>query len=109
MKLKSSPSKRPLTLLEVLIAMAIVMLCALPLLSPHAAMYKEQKKLIAKIKEDHQAQVQFVDFYEKLLRGEETVENLKVIKEKKLAKLYEYKIGNYTYTIAVKKESSDPD
>lgn len=104
MKLKKS---RSLTLLEVLIAMAIVMLAAIPLLAPHVAMYREQKKLIGKIREDHAAQAQFVAFYERLLRGEESVDGLKLIKEKAKAALYEYQIGNYKYEIAVKKSDSD--
>lgn len=39
--------KRKFLLLEVLIALAIVALCALPLLYPHAAIIVEEKKLIA--------------------------------------------------------------
>jgi hypothetical protein len=68
MKLKRKKSN--LTLLEVLIAMTLVVFCALPLIYPHVAMYKEQVKEIEKIEDSDRINFWFSQFYEQALRGE---------------------------------------
>lgn len=59
-------AKRYMILLEVLIAMALVALCALPLIAPHFEMLKAQKKFISTLKLDHFTHLFYVDVLEQL-------------------------------------------
>jgi hypothetical protein len=53
-------------LLEVLIAFALVILCALPLIYPHVYMVKEQKKFLQQVELDRTAHLVYGDILEKL-------------------------------------------
>lgn len=59
-------SKRYMILLEILIALALVTLCILPLLTPHVAMIKQQKKFISEMKLDHLVHLLYVDMLEQM-------------------------------------------
>lgn len=58
--------RRPMILLEILIALAMIALCALPLITPHVAMIKEQKHFINTMKLDHYVHLIYVDILEQL-------------------------------------------
>lgn len=62
--------KRPILLLEVLIAIALVTLCILPLLAPHVEILREQQRLITHMKIDHQINLLYVDLLESLQKNE---------------------------------------
>lgn len=49
--------------------MTLVVLCGLPLIAPHVALYREQKELVRKVKIDQQVQNWFAQYYEELLQG----------------------------------------
>lgn len=53
-------------LLEVLIAFAIVALCAIPLISPHAVMLKAQRQFVRKMELDHAVNLLYGNVLEKL-------------------------------------------
>lgn len=59
-------SRRYIILLEVVIAMAIVALCILPLLSPHLVMLQQQRKFIKEMNLDHTVHLLYVDVLEQL-------------------------------------------
>lgn len=59
--------RRPILLLEVLIAFAIIVLCIFPLIYPHAAMAKAQREFIKKIELDHVVTLLFAQIYQDLL------------------------------------------
>lgn len=58
--------RRPILLLEVLIAFAIIVLCIFPLIYPHAAMAKSQREFIKKIELDHVVTLLFAQIYQDL-------------------------------------------
>lgn len=58
--------QRPLMLLEAMIAFALVVLCALPLLAPHAAMLKAQHQFIRKVDLDHVVNLLYASVLEQL-------------------------------------------
>lgn len=62
-----SCKKRPILLLEVLIAFAIIVLCIFPLIYPHAAMARAQREFIKKIELDHAVTLLFAQIYQDLL------------------------------------------
>lgn len=62
-------NKRPFLLLEVLIAIALVSLCILPLLSPYVAIFKDQRHFADKIELDHAINLLYGDIIEKLHRN----------------------------------------
>lgn len=53
-------------LLEAMIAFALVVLCALPLLAPHAAMLKAQRQFIRKVDLDHVVNLLYASVLEQL-------------------------------------------
>lgn len=59
--------RRPILLLEVLIAFAIIVLCIFPLLYPHAAIARAQREFIKKIELDHAITLLFAQIYQDLL------------------------------------------
>lgn len=59
--------RRPILLLEVLIAFAIIVLCIFPLIYPHAAMAKAQREFIKKIELNHTVELLFAQIYQDLL------------------------------------------
>lgn len=62
-------AKRPMILLEVLIALALIAMCALPLLTPHFAMLNQQKKFISTMKLDHHVHLLYIDVLERLQKN----------------------------------------
>ena len=58
--------KRYVSLLEVLIAFALIVLCVLPLIYPHVAMFKSQKAFIRKVELDHVVNLLYAKILEKL-------------------------------------------
>ncbi len=58
--------KRPFILLEVLIACALVILCAIPLLYPHVEMLKAQREFTRKVELDHAVNLLYGSILEKL-------------------------------------------
>jgi hypothetical protein len=58
--------RRHFLLLEVLIAFALVALCALPLVYPHTAILKEQREFIRKVELDHVVNLLYANVMEKL-------------------------------------------
>lgn len=61
--------KRPILLLEVLIAFAIIALCIFPLIYPHAVIAKAQKEFIKKIELDHAVSLLYAQIYQDLHRN----------------------------------------
>lgn len=57
-------------LLEIMIALALITLCVLPLLAPRAAMLNEQRKLIHTMELDHLVSLLYVDVLERLHKNE---------------------------------------
>lgn len=57
-------------MLEVLIAFVLVVLCVLPLISPHVFILKEQKAAIHKIELDHVVNLIYADIIERLYKNE---------------------------------------
>lgn len=53
-------------LLEVLIAMALIALCILPLITPHIAMIREQQRMDAVMRLDHSVHLLYVDVIEQM-------------------------------------------
>lgn len=63
-------TKRPFLLLEVLIALALVALCMLPLVYPHFWMVKKEKSAVQMIKEDAKVGLVYIHLLEKLYMNE---------------------------------------
>lgn len=61
--------KRHALLLEVLIALAIIALCILPLLSPHATILNQQQLFLKKTHLDHAVNLLYVDVLEQLQKN----------------------------------------
>lgn len=59
-----------MVLMEVMIALALIVMCILPLISPHAFLLLQQKKFISTIKLDHAVNLLYVDLLEKLHKNE---------------------------------------
>lgn len=64
------PSKRPILLLEVLIAFALVALCVFPLIAPHVFMLKAQYQFNSKIALDQSAGKVYAHILERAYRNE---------------------------------------
>jgi len=58
--------KRPILLLEVLIALALVALCAIPLLAPQTDMIRAERRFLNEIEADRLANVVFADIVQKM-------------------------------------------
>lgn len=88
-------NKRYFQLLEVMIAMFLVALCALPLIHPHLHMYQEQRKTLQELQMDHIAGLLYadvaLDLYENKIPWEQ-IQN----RETKLP-LSSYVINNLPY------------
>lgn len=61
--------KRHVLLLEILIALAIIALCILPLLSPHATILNQQQRFLKKTSLDHAVSLLYVDVLEQLQKN----------------------------------------
>lgn len=57
-------------LLEVMIALALIVVCILPLISPHSFLLQQQKKFVSVIKLDHTVNLLYVDVLERLHKNE---------------------------------------
>ncbi len=68
--MKKIKSKRHYLLLEVMIALAIIVMCVLPLMYPHVSMLQAQKRFIKKIELDHVVSLLYAKMYEQLQRNE---------------------------------------
>lgn len=62
--------RRPIVLLEVLIAFALVAICALPLIYPHVFILRSEKKFIATVELDHLVNLLFAELLQKLYQNE---------------------------------------
>lgn len=58
--------KRYMILLEVMIALALIALCVIPLLAPHAFLLKQQRKFISTVELDHAVNLLYVEVLEKM-------------------------------------------
>jgi hypothetical protein len=75
-------SHRPVVLLEVLIAFALVALCALPLIYPHVFILRSEKKFISTVQLDHLVNHLYAGILQKLYQNEipwQDIENGKAI------------------------------
>lgn len=61
--------RRCMMLMEIIISMVLMVLCILPLITPHIAMVKEQKKLNATMQLDHVVHLFYVDMLEQLQKN----------------------------------------
>lgn len=61
---------RPVVLLEVMIAFALVVLCVLPLIYPHIAILKAEKAFVADIELDHLVNLLYADRLYRLYQKE---------------------------------------
>lgn len=101
-------NKRPFLLLEVLIAFALVIFCAIPLIAPHVDMYKAQRAWLDKEELDHVVNLLYANILEDLytnkiewsqLRSEyEAVVTPQMIREAGYQKPL-YFDGKYKFTI----------
>lgn len=62
--------RRHFSLMEVMIAFALILFCLIPLIYPNLAIYQSQQEFIAKIKVDHAASLLMGELTEKLHRRE---------------------------------------
>lgn len=62
--------KRHFLLLEVIIAFILIVMCIIPLISPHTFILIEQKKFIHKIEADHLVNLTYADIVERLYLNE---------------------------------------
>ena len=74
---RTTVQKRRLTILEVLIAFFLVVVCLLPLVFPHTAIYLAQQEFIQTIACDRIAGFVFLDVLEKLHKNEIPWEDIK--------------------------------
>lgn len=58
--------KRPILLLEVMIAIALIVLAAIPLIYPHVYLLRAQSYFLEKVELDHVVNLHFVDLLEQL-------------------------------------------
>lgn len=58
--------KRPILLLEVLIALMLIIICAIPLISPHVTLMRAQQSVIASLETDRQLNLLYVDLLERM-------------------------------------------
>lgn len=65
-----SLKKRHVLLLEILIALAIIAMCILPLLYPHATILNQQQRFLKKTTLDHTVNLLYVDVLEQLQKNQ---------------------------------------
>lgn len=70
MKNCRSVIRRPILLLEVIIAFALVALCVLPLIYPHVFILRSEKQFVSEVELDHRVSLIYADIMEKLYRKE---------------------------------------
>lgn len=62
--------RRPIMLLEVLIAFALIVMCALPLIYPHVFILRSEKKFVSTVELDHFVNLFFVNMLQRLYQNE---------------------------------------
>jgi hypothetical protein len=62
--------KRPVLLLEVMIALALIVMAAIPLIYPHIYLLRTQRQFIEKVELDHVVNQHYVDVLERLYLNE---------------------------------------
>ncbi len=62
--------KRKVLLLEVLIAFALVVMCAFPMLYPHVFMVKSEKRFVREVELDRLVDILYADILEQLYKNE---------------------------------------
>lgn len=85
---------RPFTLMEILIAVALITLCAIPLLQPHYVILKQERQAVRHMEWDRLAGVVYGDlvrdfykeriFWDEIEMGQELPVESELLKEKKL-------------------------
>jgi hypothetical protein len=109
--------KRPIILLEIMIAMAMIVLCILPLLAPRSAMLQEQRKFIDAMELDHAVSLFYVDILERLYRNQIAWNDIQdhtvfpidsdLLQHTKSLQLPENLIGTYRFDIIKHKDQDD--
>jgi hypothetical protein len=69
-KMRLKVNKRHFLLLEVLIAFILIVVCMLPLITPHTFILTEQKKFMQQLEVDHLVNLVYADIVERLYRNE---------------------------------------
>lgn len=108
--------KRHLTLLEVLIAFAIILLCIFPLISPHVFMLKAQSEFNQEVELDHAVNLLYVEMLAALQMNEipwsDIVEGRTIdidealLKNTGTGRPFQFK-GNYRFTLDDIKSNGD--
>lgn len=91
---RSRAKKRPMLLLEVIIALALVALCIIPLVVPYVAVIRQQQLATQTMELDHLVNLLYVDLLEKLYENQipwETIEegSQKMVDPQMLSRLKE--------------------
>lgn len=73
--------RRCIALLEVLIAFALIVLCVLPLISPHLLILKSERQLVQLVELDHIVNLLFANRLEKLYQNKIPWEEIKNSRE----------------------------
>lgn len=63
-------SKRPILLLEVMIAIALIVMAAIPLIYPYFYLLRTQRHFMDKVELDHAVNLHYVNLLEKLYKNE---------------------------------------
>jgi hypothetical protein len=106
--------RRPVALLEVMIAFALVVLCAIPLIYPHVFILRAEKQFVAESALDHQVNLQYADVMQKLYQNLIPIEEILEGKEFPLPLGVRTEDGtplsfngSYHFEVVKKKESSE--
>lgn len=62
--------KRPILLLEVMIAIALIVMAAIPLIYPHIYLLRAQRHFMDKVDLDHAVNLHYIDILERLYKNE---------------------------------------
>lgn len=62
--------KRHMILLEVLIALSLIVMCAMPLIYPHVFLLQAQRKFVKTIELDHDVNLLYADVFQRMHTGE---------------------------------------
>lgn len=99
-------TRRPVALLEVMIAFALVVLCAIPLIYPHVFILRAEKQFVAEAALDHQVNLLYAEVMEKLYQNAIPLEEILEGKEIPVGTLLSF-TGSYHFEVVKKKESSE--
>lgn len=106
-------SKRPVVLLEVIIALALVALCALPLLAPQTDIIRAERRFLHQIEADRVAGVIYADIVQKMYGGSITWEELLSSEERDVEGVlfppgWPFKTTYHFETIKMKPDKTNP-